>query len=61
MLGCELAGGMFPTKNCSGRIGMQLSEGRVHPGFRVHHVCTENADMTIWLPMEAGMPLEEPA
>jgi hypothetical protein len=40
---------------------MQLSEGRVHSGVRVHHVCTENADATIWLPMEADMILEKPA
>jgi hypothetical protein len=46
---------------CGGRIGMQLSEGRVHSGVRAHHVCTENADVTICLPMESDMILEKPA
>ena len=51
---------MFPTKIWGGRIGMRSSEARVHSGVRVHHVCTENADVTIWLPMEADMVLEKP-
>jgi hypothetical protein len=34
---------MFPAEICVGRVGMQLSEDRVHSGVRVHHVCTENA------------------
>jgi hypothetical protein len=48
-------------KICGGRIGMQLSEGRVHSGVRVHHACTENANVTIWLPKESDMILEKPA
>ena len=34
---------------------------RVHSGVRVHRVCTENGDVTIWLPIEADMILEKPA
>jgi hypothetical protein len=41
--------------------GMQLSEGGVPSRVRVHHVCTENADATIWLLMGADMILEKPA
>lgn len=40
---------------------MRLNEGHVHSGVRVHHVCTENADATIWLRMEANMILEKQA
>ena len=52
---------MLQIKICEGRIGMQLSDGRVHSGVRVHHVCTENADVTIWLPMGVDVILEKPA
>jgi hypothetical protein len=31
----------------------------VHPGFRVHHVCTENADVVVWRPIGADMILED--
>jgi hypothetical protein len=48
----DVSGGrILTTKICVGRVGMELSEGRVHSGVRVHHVCTENADIMIWLPL----------
>jgi len=51
---------MFPIKICGGQIGMRLSEGRVHSGVRVHHVCTENAAVTVSFQMGAAMILEKP-
>ena len=39
---------------------MRSSEARVHSGVRVQHVCTENADVTIWLPMGVDVILEKP-
>ena len=36
------------------------SEVRVHSGFRVHYVRSENADVTIWLPIGADVILERP-
>ena len=33
---------------------------RVQPGFRVHYPCSENADVTIWLPIGAAVILERP-
>ena len=29
---------------------------RVHSRFRVHHVCTENADLAFWLPTGDMIP-----
>jgi hypothetical protein len=33
---------------------------RVHSGFRVHYACSENADVTIWLPIGVDVILERP-
>jgi hypothetical protein len=33
---------------------------RVHLDFRVNYVCTENADVTIWLPKWGGYDPDEP-
>jgi hypothetical protein len=32
----------------------------MHSDFRVHHVCTENANVMIWLLIGADMILEKP-
>jgi hypothetical protein len=46
---------MFTAKICVGQIGIHFGEVRRACALgRVHHVCTENADVTIWLPLGGG-------